>query len=65
MVESEAFFMKPKHQFIDPNEENAFMVPNHEKKGDYYVNSCLSPIDRWTLILKIVGSEVFPMKLEH
>ena len=24
------------------SEENAFMMPNHEKKGDYYVKPCLS-----------------------
>ena len=23
---------------IYPNEENEFMAPNHEKKGDYYLN---------------------------
>ena len=42
MVGSEVFFMKSKQQFIYPNEENKFMAPNHEKKGDYYANSCLS-----------------------
>ena len=36
-----SFLMKPKHQFIYPNNKNAFMVPNHEKKVDYYVNLCL------------------------
>ena len=39
---SEFFLVKPKHQFIYPNEENQFMVPNHQKKGDYFVNPCLS-----------------------
>ena len=38
MVESEHFLMKPKHQFIYPYKENEFMMPNHEKKADYYVN---------------------------
>ena len=41
MAGSEAFLMKRKDQFIYPNEENAFMVPNHEKKNDYYVNPYL------------------------
>ena len=29
---------------IYPNEDNEFMVPNHEKKGDYYMNLCLSQL---------------------
>ena len=29
MVGSEVFLMKPKHQFMYPNEENEFRVPNH------------------------------------
>ena len=29
---------------INPKEENVFMMPNHEKKGDYYVNPCLSQL---------------------
>ena len=31
ITEGKAFFMKPKHQFIYPNRQNEFMVPNHEK----------------------------------
>ena len=41
MVEKDAFLMKPKPQIIYLDEENAFMVPNHEKKGDDFVNPCL------------------------
>ena len=41
MVESEVFLIKPKHQLVYPNKENTVMAPNHEKKGDYCVNSCL------------------------
>ena len=41
---SEDFLMKPKHQLIYPNEENEFLAPNHEKKGDYYVYLCLSQL---------------------
>ena len=29
MVEREVFPMKPMHQFIYPNEEKEFVVPNH------------------------------------
>ena len=42
IIEGKAFLMRRKHQFIYPNKENKFMDPNHEKKGDYYVNPCLS-----------------------
>ena len=35
-----SFFYKTKHQFIYPNKEIEFMLPNHEKRGDYYVNPC-------------------------
>ena len=45
MVEREAFLTKPKHQCHLSNEENEFMVPNQEKKGDYYENMCWS---QWT-----------------
>ena len=38
----DVFLIKPKYQFIYPNEENVFVVPNHEKKGDYYKSPCLS-----------------------
>ena len=38
MVEREVFLMKSKFNISYPNEENVFMVPYHEKKGDYYVN---------------------------
>ena len=42
MVEKEVFFMKPSINIVYPNKENVFMMPNHEKKGDYYVNLYLS-----------------------
>ena len=42
MVEREVFLMNPTHQFIYPNEEKEFVVPNHWKRGDYYVNPYLS-----------------------
>ena len=42
MVQRNVFPMKPKINVIYPSEENTFMVPNHEKKGDYCVNEFLS-----------------------
>ena len=42
MVERKAFHMKPKQNVKYSNEENVFMVPNHEKEGDYHVYPCLS-----------------------
>ena len=52
MVESEVFLMKTNDGFdlsqmmkiIYPNKKNVFMVPNHEMKGYYYVNLCLSQL---------------------
>ena len=37
------------------------MVPNHKKKGDYFMNPCY-PIEKQTLILKIVERDVFLTK---
>ena len=37
-----AFLMKSKHQYINPNEENVFIMPNLEMNRDYYVNPRLS-----------------------
>ena len=42
MLEKEVFLIKLKNQFIYPNEENEFVVPNHLKKRDYNVNPYLS-----------------------
>ena len=44
MVGCEVFLMKPKGQFLYPNEWNEFVVPNHYKKGDYYLNPGLSQL---------------------
>ena len=35
VVGSKVFLMKARHQFVYPSKENAFMVPNQEKKWDY------------------------------
>ena len=42
MAEREDFLMNPKHQCHLSQQGDAFIVPNHEKKGDYYENLCLS-----------------------
>ena len=42
MVERNVFFWSQNLIIIYPNEENAFMAPNHKKKGDYIMNPCLS-----------------------
>ena len=44
MIEKEIFLMILKHQYHLSNEENLFMVPDHDMKGDYYVNLCLSQL---------------------
>ena len=36
------FFWKQSIKIIYHNKENVFIGPNHEKKGYYYVNPCLS-----------------------
>ena len=38
------FLFNQSIKVIYPNEDNEFMVPNHEDKGDYYVNPCLSQL---------------------
>ena len=42
IVEREVFLIKPKHRYHLSQWGDVFMVPNHEMKGDYYVNLCLS-----------------------
>ena len=37
-------FQTKASNIINPNVENVFMTPNHEKKGDYYVNPSLSQL---------------------
>ena len=44
MIEKEDFLMKQSINVIYPNEDNELIVPNHEKKGDYHVNPCLSQL---------------------
>ena len=41
-VENKFFLWNQSIQIVYHNKENAFMVPNHEKKGYYYMNPCLS-----------------------
>ena len=42
MVERDGFLMKSKHQYYLSQWGEHVMMPNHEKKGDYYVNRGLS-----------------------
>ena len=42
MVEREVFLWAESINVIYRNEKNVFIVPNHEKKWDYYVNPCLT-----------------------
>ena len=42
MVERKALLTKSKHQTMYPNKENVFIVPKHQKNGDYYENPSLS-----------------------
>ena len=37
-------FQTKASNIINPKVENVFMTPNHEKKGDYYVNPSLSQL---------------------
>ena len=41
-LEEKLLIENQKINVIYPNEENEFMVPNHEMKGDYFKNPCLS-----------------------
>ena len=41
MVERKLFLRNQSINIIYPNYENEFMVPNHEKKRDYYENPSL------------------------
>ena len=42
MVIRDVLLWNQRINIINPNKENSFMMPNHEEKGDYYVNPCLS-----------------------
>ena len=59
MVERKAFHMKPKQQFIYPNEQNELMAPNHGKKRKSLRESIFIKIDKQNLILKNGGKRSF------
>ena len=44
MVKGKAFLMNQSINVIYPKEDNVFMVPNHEWKGDYYMYRRLSQL---------------------
>ena len=64
MMGSEVFLMKPKYQFIYPNKENEFVVHNHWKNGDYYVNPCY-PNWKMNFNSKNGGKKVFIMQPKY
>ena len=41
------------------------MVPNHEKKGDYYVNLYLSQLTNKLSLYKMMEREAFLMQPKH
>ena len=45
MVIREVSLMKPKHQYHLSQWGECVCDSNHEKKGDYYVNVCLSQLE--------------------
>ena len=47
-----------------PNDGNVIMVPNHEKRGDYYVNPSLSQL-KDDLVKKMIDKQVFLMQPKH
>ena len=63
MVGSEVFHMKPKHQFIYPNDENGLMVLHHEKRR-LLREFVFTPVDKQTDSKKD-GKKVFLMKSKH
>ena len=44
MVERDVSYLKPKHQYHLPQQGECVIVPNHEKKWDYYMNPYLSQL---------------------
>ena len=38
------FLLNQNINVINPKDENVFMMPNHEKKGDYYVKRYLTQL---------------------
>ena len=42
MVEREVFLLKPEHQYHLYQRRECLIGPNDEKKGDYYLNPCLT-----------------------
>ena len=44
-IKKELFLQNQSINIIYDNKQNLFMVPNHEKSGDYYKNLCLPLFD--------------------
>ena len=63
--EEKCFLWNQSISIIYPNEKNEFMLPNHEKKVDYYVNLCSSNLTNKLRFWKMLGRKVFVTKLIH
>ena len=50
---------------VYPNEELEFMIHNHGKKWDYYLNPCLSKLTNELWFWKMLGRKAFCTKLKH
>ena len=64
MAEREVFPMKPKHQFIYPSAANEFACTIIKRK-EITIWIRVYPIEKPTLILKMVERDVFHTKSKH
>ena len=58
------FVLNQSLSIIYPDEENPFIMPNHKKKRLFF-DSVFVEMDRQTLTLKMVGSDVFLRKPKY
>ena len=65
MAKREVLLMKQKHQYRLFQLGECVYGPNHENKGDYYVDPCLSQLIDEFWFWKVVGSKVFLIKPKH
>ena len=65
MLESEVFLLKPKHKYrLSQKGECVYSVQSWKEMGLFYA-SMFIPIERRTLILKMVEREVSLLKPKH
>ena len=65
MVKRDAFLMKPKLQYLLSQWEECVYGAQSRNKKRLLCESVFVQIDGWTLIIKMVEKEVFPMKPKH